>query len=152
MTIGDRMIQSSFAEAFHECNRIMALTPDNQGNVSISPLNSDKDPLTYVTHDRARYCQYRILQALRKSIFDNPSFTENADDPYSYKQYEKLLSLFSNESDEQALKQYGLSKDLIDHWNAILSKGKKYNWLRDQTHWIFAHGPEAPICRPWPTQ
>lgn len=98
---------------------------------------------------------YEMYQILRACLFDNPRLfmrPSNTIPPinkkYSEMQYNLLQTIFKEGSDPAFLMQFGLTKEILDKMNQKLCVSTPWNWLKETTNWIYAHGEDAAFSYP----
>lgn len=126
-------------------------------------VNEYNHPFSYDALPTALYDYYRfqLELSLRQILYADPLAPENNDmsfikihkfasAEYTKKQYAILVALFSENASDELLHRYGLTQETLSFMNEKACQGSPWNKLLDTTHWLYAHGKNAVILKPWP--
>ncbi len=112
--------------------------------------NHEGHPLTRVTYGKLRYYEAQLYLSLWHILYADPTAQDNfhnlaraeittlASRSQTEKQYAALRTLFSDPSNE-----------LITSLNQKVYPRGNWNWLLEATDWMYTHGHDAAIARPW---
>ncbi len=117
----------------------------------------------YKSYDKFAYYEYQMYLTLWHILYADPSdelnFSQDrtriykmAEPAYTNKQYKILSELFADEPSEEKLAALGLNKEMLAFFNTKLCRRGNWNWLRETTNWLYAHGREVAIVKPYTTR